>query len=194
MKILVACECSGVVRDAFLRYGHDAYSCDLKPAQRPGPHYQGDVRDVLHDDWDMLIAHPVCRYLTNSGVRWLHTEQGRWELMEEGCKFFKLFDEAKHIPLRAVENPVMHGYALNIIGRKATQYVQPWWFGDPFKKMTGLWLHGLPKLEATHTLQDYPEPPKQEVWLMGPSEDREEKRSKFYPCFADALAQQWGAL
>lgn len=192
MRLLIACECSGIVRDAFIRRGHDAISCDLKPTKRPGPHYQGDVRDILYERWDMMIAHPVCRYLTNSGVRWLHSDPTRWDAMREGAAFFKLFDDAWHIPRRAIENPVMHKYALEIIGRRATQYIQPWWFGDPFKKMTGLWLHGLEPLIATHTLSDYPETPKQAVWLMGPSEDREEKRSETYPQFAEAMAQQWG--
>ena len=193
MRVLVACECSGVVRDAFLARGHDAISCDIKPTRSPGPHYHGDVRDILSQQWDLLIAHPVCRYLTNAGVRWLHERSGRWELMKEGAEFFKLFDRAGHIPKRIVENPVMHRYGLEIVGRKATQFIQPYMFGDPFQKATGLWLTGLQKLVPEKVKSDYPEGSiKQEVWLMGPSEDREEKRSKTYPGFARAMAEQWG--
>lgn len=191
MNVLVACERSGIVRDAFRAQGCNAYSCDLFPSRVPGPHFQCDVRLVLPLKWDLLIAHPVCRYLTNSGVRWLHSDPARWALMKEGAEFFKLFDNANHIPFRAVENPIMHGYALKLIGRRADQFVQPWWFGDSFRKATGLWLHGLPLLKATHKLSDYSEPPKQECWLMGPSEDREEKRSQTYPMIANAFVTQW---
>ena len=147
----------------------------------------------MSQQWDLLIAHPVCRYLTNAGVRWLHERSGRWELMKEGAEFFKLFDRAGHIPKRIVENPVMHRYGLEIVGRKATQFIQPYMFGDPFQKATGLWLTGLQKLVPEKVKSDYPEGSiKQEVWLMGPSEDREEKRSKTYPGFARAMAEQWG--
>ena len=154
MIILIACECSGIVRDAFLALGHDAMSADLKPTQRPGPHYQGDVRDVLYDRWDALIAHPVCKYMANSGNKHLYLriegkwakENGkneeRWEKMKAGAEFFNLFDRADHIPLRCVENPIMNGHALGMVGRIATQFVQPHWFGDPFSKATGLWLTG----------------------------------------------------
>ena len=100
MRILVACEKWGRVRDALIAAGHDAMSCDLEPTEAPGPHYQGDVRDVLYEAWDGMIAHPTCRYLTNSGVRWLHTDPARWDLMCEGVEFFKLFLNAKHIPRR----------------------------------------------------------------------------------------------
>lgn len=142
--VLIACECSGIVRDAFIARGIRAISCDIKPTQSPGPHYHGDVRDILHLNFPALIAHPVCKYLANSGVQWLDGDAARWENMKNGADFFKLFDRADHIPLRAVENPVMHGHALELIGRSATQFVQPWWFGDPFKKATGLWLTELP--------------------------------------------------
>lgn len=194
MKVLIACECSGVMRDAFIAEGFDAMSCDLKPTRKPGPHYQGDVRDILGEQWGALIAHPVCKYLTNAGVRWLYTEEGRWEKMAEGAEFFKLFDKAEHIPFRAIENPVMHGHALKLIGRKATQFVQPWWFGDPYQKATGWWLHGLPKLEAIHKKSDYDVEIKQECWLMSPGPEREELRSKTYPGHAKEAARQWGAF
>jgi hypothetical protein len=193
MRVLVACECSGEFRDAFLALGHDAISCDLKPTRKPGPHYHGDVRDILYEQWDLLIAHPVCKFLTNAGVRWLHEREGRWELMEKGVEFFKLFDNAKHIPRRAIENPIMHGYALKLIGRRATQFVQPWMFGDPFSKATGWWLHRLPKLTPTHRKSDYGVEIEQECWLTPRGPDREELRSKSYPGMARVAAETWGA-
>lgn len=206
MKILVACECSGVIRDALLALGHDAMSCDLKSTRAPGPHYEGDVRDVLYDRWDALIAHPVCKYLTNAGAKHLYkringvwakehgTDEERWRLMREGAAFYKLFNDADHIPLRAIENPIMHGHAMREIGitKDDIQYVQPWMFGDPFSKATGFRLVGLPRLIPTHKKSDYPAGSiKQEVWLMAPSDDREEKRSNTYPGIAKAIAQQW---
>lgn len=192
MRILVACECSGEFRDALIALGHDAISCDLKPTRKPGPHYQGDVRDILYDHWDGLIAHPVCRRLANSGVRWLHERPEYWPEMEKGAEFFKLFLNARHIKRRAVENPVMHGHALKLVGRKADQFVQPWWFGDPFKKATGWWLDGLPKLVRTHQITDYaPGEIKAECHLMTPGPDREEKRSKSYPGHARVATLQW---
>lgn len=192
MTILVACERSGIVRDALLAAGYDAISCDLEPSRRPGPHIQGDVRDIIGKQWTGMIAHPVCKYMANSGVRWLHERPERWELMRAGCEFFKLFDDADHIPARCVENPVMHGHALQIIGRSAEQYVQPHHFGDTFQKLTGFWLHGLPKLTRTHWLDK--SIIKQEVWEMAPGPDREEKRSQTYPAIADAFAAQWGLI
>lgn len=192
LNILVACERSGVFRDALIALGHNAVSCDLYPSRRPGPHHTGDVRNILYRSWDALIAHPVCRYMANSGVRWLHERPERWAEMEKGVEFFLLFENARHIPKRAVENPVLHGHALNLIGRKADQYVQPHWFGDPFKKATGWWLTGLPKLKRTHNLSDYaPSTIKAEVHLMAPGQDREEKRSQTYPHHAAAAALQW---
>jgi hypothetical protein len=190
----VACECSGVVRDAFLKRGHDAMSCDLKASETNGPHYQGDVRDVLYESWDLLIAHPICKRLANSGVRWLHERPEYMDAVAPAAEFFMLFDRATHIPMRAVENPVMHKYGRAIVGRKADQYVQPHYFGSPFQKATGLWLHGLPKLRRTHWPKDYPPGTvfKQAVWLMGPSPTREADRSRTDPAVARAMAEQWG--
>ena len=202
MKILIACECSGMIRDAFLALGHDAMSCDLKPTQRPGPHHQGDVRDILYQQWDMLIAHPVCKFMANSGNKHLYLriegkwakENGkneeRWEKMKAGAEFFNLFDRADHIPLRCVENPIMNGHALGMVGRIATQFVQPHWFGDPFSKATGLWLTGFKPLVRTHWID--PATIQQAVWKMPPSDDREEKRSETYPGIAFEMARQWG--
>lgn len=207
---LVACERSGIVRDALIAMGIKAISCDVHSTQQPGPHWQGDVREILRlKHWKLLIAHPTCRYLTNAGTKHLYRriegkwsvnngrDEDRWKKMREGAEFFRLFDRAEHIPCRAVENPIMHGHAVQLIGRKASQYVQPWWFGDPFKKATGLWLTGLPSLPREFELEWYKEhgiEVKQEVWLMGPSEDREEKRSRTYPQIARAFAQYWGKM
>ncbi|CAB4171560.1 hypothetical protein UFOVP1349_29 [uncultured Caudovirales phage] len=207
MRILVACECSGEIRDALLALGHDAISCDTKPTRKPGPHYCGDVRDILYDQWDGLVAHPVCKYLTNAGSKHLYRridgvwskdngpDPERWQNMREGAEFYKLFDRADHIPRRIIENPIMHGHAMKEIGltRKNIQYVQPWQFGDPFSKATGLRIIGLPRLVPKFKKSDYaPGTIKQEVWLMGPSDDREEKRSKTYPGIAKAVAELFG--
>lgn len=201
---LVACERSGIIRDELIRIGVRAVSCDLFPTQRPGPHYLGDVREILSlRCWKLLIAHPVCRYLANSGAKHLYRRvdgvwskahgrnRGRWSKMKEGAEFFLLFERAYHIPMRAVENPIMHGHAIAIIGRKPDQYIQPWMFGDPFSKATGLHLTGLPKLVAENRR---PVVVHQKVWSFGPSEDREEKRSRTEPGFARAVAEQWGNL
>ena len=139
MRLLVAGEYSGKVRDAFRAQGHDAMSCDLLPTDSPGPHYEGDVFDIIHDGWDMMVAHPPCTYLANSGVRWLHTDPTRWAKLDEGAAFFKALWEAD-IPKIAIENPIMHKYAKERIGcGKQTQTVQPWMFGHTEKKATCLW-------------------------------------------------------
>lgn len=204
--ILVACEESGVMRDALIAAGLRAISCDLKPTRRPGPHYHGDVRDILGArHWRGLIAHPVCKFLANSGAKHLYRringvwakEHGRdpdrWAKMEEGARFFNLFRDATHIPRRAVENSIPHGHAVKLIGRTADQYTQPWWFGDPFTKAAGWWLYGLPKLKREFKKSDYAKiEPK--CWKMAPSEDREQKRSETEPGIAHAVARQWGPL
>jgi hypothetical protein len=197
MRVLVACERSGRIRDALIARGHNAWSCDLMPSRSPGPHLQCDVREVLYERWDMLIAHPVCRYLTNTASLHLyigkHKENGpepeRWRLMREAAEFFLLFDRATHIPKRAIENPIMHCHAIEIIGRRATQYVQPWMFGDPFQKATGFWLTGLPKLIPERRKDSYDVEIKQECWRMAPGPDREELRSNTYPGIARAIAE-----
>ena len=119
LKVLVACEYSGTVRDAFIAQGHDAMSCDLLPSDAPGPHHQGDVREILNDGWDLMIAHPECTYLTNSGVRWLRKDVSRWLKLFDGAEFFKELLHAP-IPLKAIENPIPHKYALRLIGEKYT--------------------------------------------------------------------------
>lgn len=196
MRVLVACEYSGTVRDAFTARGHEAMSCDLLPTETPGPHYQGDVMDVLDDGWDLMVAHPPCTYLSNSGAHWLHRQEGRWPLMEDGAHFFR---SLLHAPIAkvAVENPVMHKYAVSIIGERQTQCIQPYQFGHPESKRTCLWLRGLWPLQPTEVL----EKPASGHWdnqtpsgqnRLGPSPDRWKVRSATYQGIADAMADQWG--
>jgi hypothetical protein len=195
MKILVACEFSGTVRDAFIRAGHDAMSCDLLPTEAPGPHHQGDVFDVIDDGWDLMVAHPPCTFLTNSGVRWLHTEPDRWQDLIDGAVFFRRLLEAP-IPRVAVENPIMHKYAAAIIGRRQTQIVQPWMFGHTEQKATGLWLRGLPPLIATEDVKAVmlalPYGERAKVHHASPGPDRWKLRSVTYAGIAAAMATQWG--
>lgn len=154
MRVLVACEYSGRVRDAFIEQGHDAMSCDLLPTDSPGPHYQGDVRDILPEQWDLVIAHPPCTYLCSSGLHWntrgrLVDGRPRAELTEEAVAFARMFidgPETAHIPRRAVENPIG---CLSTRVRKPDQIIQPWQFGHDASKSTCLWLHGLPVLRPT---------------------------------------------
>lgn len=196
MKVLVACEYSGRVREAFRKLGHDAWSCDLLPSDDGSPyHIQGDVLDVLNQGWDMMIAHPPCTYLSNSGVRYLHSRPGRWDLMCEGARFFKKLLDAP-IPLKAVENPIMHKYAVEIIGRRQDQMVQPWMFGEDASKATCLWLVGLPKLTPTKVIKKkrYANQTPSGSNKLGPSPDRWKLRSTTFQGIADAMAKQWGLL
>lgn len=214
MKILIACEYSGTVRDAFIRAGHDAISCDLLESDAPGPHYQGDVRDILAEPWDAVIAFPDCTYLCGSGWHWVARgrieEDGRprMEHVKEALEFARMFidgPETAHIPKRAVENPIGR---LSTLIRKPDQIIQPWQFGDNASKATCLWLSGLPLLT--------PLPESQQVkprivnyqgkivsrWanqtdsgqnVLPPSEDRWKIRSRTYKGIAEAMASQWGA-
>jgi hypothetical protein len=193
MKVLVACEYSGRVRDAFAARGHDAWSCDLLPSEAPGQHLQCDVLTVLDRGWDLMIAHPPCTYLCNSGVRWLYGGRGtvrdpvRWSAMEEGARFFHRLLHSG-IPQLGVENPIMHRYATEIVGRRPDQIVQPWQFGEPESKGTGFWLVNLPKLVPTHVVEER----RQRVHLESPGPDRWKRRSLTYPGIAEAMAVQWG--
>jgi len=198
MRVLVACEYSGTVRDAFINAGHDAVSCDLLPTDKIGPHYQGDVFDIINDGWDLMIAHPPCTYLTNSGVTWLHKDPSRWEKLDEGAAFFKALLDAK-IPMIAVENPIMHKYAKERIGGvKQAQVIQPWMFGHLEQKATCLWLKGLPKLVETKNVKEkmlqLPKNQRERLHYLPPSKDRWKIRSKTYQGIANAMASQWGAL
>ena len=194
MRVLVACEFSGVVRDAFSRRGHYAMSCDLLPTDSPGNHYQGDVMDIIGDGGDLMIAHPPCTYLSNSGVRWLFSQPERWGLMEKAAEFFVKLLTAD-IPMIAIENPVMHGHAVKLIGCKQSQSIQPYQFGHPESKRTCLWLKNLPLLQPTNVL------PGRKRWEnqtpsgrnnLPPSESRWKQRSKTYVGIAEAMAEQWG--
>lgn len=188
MKVLIACEFSGIVRSAFRRRGHDAWSCDLLPAEDGSPyHIQDDVRYHLDRGWDIIIAHPPCTRLTNSGVRWLD-ERNLWKEMEEGAEFFNLFKKADCKKI-AIENPIPHKYARDIIG-EYLQIVQPWMFGDNESKAICLWLYGLPKLKPQVTIK--PANMIQRVWKMPPGPDRAKERSRFFCGVANAMAEQWG--
>ena len=195
LKVLVACEYSGRVRDAFIARGHKAMSCDLLPTDAAGPHYQGNVTDVLYDGWDLLIAHPPCTYLTNSGVVWLHKDPARWALLDEGAAFFKLLLDAP-IARKCIENPIQHKYAKERIGRKQSQVIQPWMFGHTEQKATCLWLEGLPLLQPTNNVKNemmqLPKRERERLHYLPPSADRWKLRSTTYQGIADAMAAQWG--
>jgi hypothetical protein len=159
MRVLIACEFSGVVRRAFRQLEHDAWSCDLLPAEDGDRnHIQDDVRMVILKNWDQAICHPPCTRLANSGVRWLkvppagRTLDEMWQELEDACQFYRVFQFANHIPRRAIENPVMHRYARARIGNVKRSVVQPWWFGEPEFKDTGFELYGLPPLVPTNML------------------------------------------
>lgn len=197
-KVLVACEYSGRVRDAFAALGHDAMSCDLLPTDREGKHYQGDVRDLLAMPWDLMIAHPPCTYLTNAGVCHLKTDPDRWAQLDEGAAFFKMLLNAP-VARKAVENPIMHKYAIYRIGGvKQTQVIQPWMFGHKEQKATCLWLVGLPPLMPTNNVKDemmeLPKRERERLHYLSPSPDRWKLRSTTYQGIADAMAAQWGPL
>ena len=195
MKVLVSCEYSGTVRDAFIARGHNAMSCDLLPTDAPGPHYQGDVFDIIDDGWDLLIAHPPCTYLANSGVSWLHKDESRWAMMRDAAEFFKQLLDAP-IHKKALENPIMHGYAKKIIGRQQTQTIQPWMFGHKEQKATCLWLVNLPVLRPTKNVKQemmqLPVNERQRLHCLPPGPNRWKERSKTYQGIADAIADQWG--
>jgi hypothetical protein len=191
VRVLVACEYSGTVRDAFLALGHDALSCDLLPTDAPGPHYQGDVRDVLGESWDLMIAHPPCTHLAVSGAKWFDKKKSQ---QEEALNFVRLLLGAP-IPRIALENPV------SIISsriRKPDQIIQPWQHGHEATKTTCLWLKGLPHLQpsnivgkgARHVTKSGKSLP--EWYNLPPSEDRWKLRSATFPGIARAMAEQWG--
>ncbi len=180
MKILIACEFSGIVREAFKAKGHDATSCDLLPSEIPGKHYQGDIRDILYDQWDMMIAHPPCTDLAVSGARWFKNKSKE---QAEALAFIQLLLDAP-INKIALENPI------SIISskiRKPDQIIQPWQFGHGETKATCLWLKNLPKLIPT----DIVEGREARVHKLPPGEDRWKERSRTYQGIAKAMAEQW---
>lgn len=198
MKVLVGCEFSGIVRDAFLEKGHDAWSCDLEPSETPSNrHIRDDIRNVIKmDDWDFLmVAHPPCTRLCNSGVRWLKnpppnkTKREMWEELREAAQ---LFSDLLHAPIEriCIENPVMHKYAKQEIDgyRDFTQSIQPWQFGHGEVKRTCLWLKNLSPLQPTNIVEGR----EARIHKMPPSADRGRERSRFYKGIAEAMADQWG--
>jgi hypothetical protein len=186
MKVLVACEFSGVVRNAFLARGHDAVSCDLLPSEKPGPHYQDDVLAFLGDGWDLMIAHPPCTYLCNSGVRWLKGDFLRQEKMWYARDLFMDLWNSE-IEAICIENPIPHKHACL---PKYTQIIQPWQFGHGEVKATCLWLKSLPKLKPSCVVEGR----EARVHRMPPSASRGRERSRTYPGIAAAMADQWGAV
>lgn len=192
MKVLIGCEESATVREAFAKLGHDAWSCDLLPSRVPGKHIQADILTVLNDGWDLAIFHTPCTYLSNSGARWLYNKDRsknaeRWELMERDALLFRATMQA-NIPMIANENPIMHKYAIEIIGRRQDQVIQPWQFGHGETKATCLWLKNLPQLRPTNIVDGR----EQRIHHMPPSPNRQRDRSVTYQGIADAMANQWG--
>lgn len=204
-RVLIACEFSGRVRDAFIAKGHDAWSCDILPTDVPGPHIQGDVLEVLDQGWDLMIAHPPCTHLCVSGARWWKEKQADGR-QAAAIKFFKVFMNAP-IELIAAENPVG---VLSSAYRKPDQYIQPFWFGDSVQKKTGLWLKNLPQLRPTNIVDRgmiYVDPRGNShggehtiraknayspLMLLPRSEERWKIRSRTFQGIADAMAEQWG--
>jgi hypothetical protein len=192
MRVLVACEYSGRVRDAFIAKGHDAMSCDLLPTDSPGPHYQGDVFDIINDGWDLMIAHPPCTYLSNAGARWLYPgKQLNTDRFNKGMEakgfFMALFNA--NIEKIAVENPVpssvfeLPGY---------TQSIQPYEFGHPFKKKTCLWLKNLPVLVPTNIVSERQSTKVVGNWFNKGGKERQKERARTFQGIANAMAEQWG--
>lgn len=184
MRVLVACEFSGVVRDAFIARGHDALSCDLLPTEAPGPHYQGDVRDVLDYPWDVMIAHPPCTDLSVSGAR--HFAAKRMDGRQQASASFFMMLAKADIPCIAIENPVC---IMSSLWRRPDQVLHPWQHGHGETKATCLWLKGLPPLAPTNIVPGR----EARVHRMPPGPDRWKKRSATYPGIAAAMADQWSA-
>jgi len=196
MKVLIACEYSGVVRDAFTRAGHYAMSCDLLPSDSPGPHYQGDVRDVIGQGWDLMVAHPPCTYLSVSGMHWTKRGLRDPQLTEDALAFVRLLMDAP-VPRIAIENPIS---VISSRIRKPDQIIHPYQFGHDASKATCLWLKGLPPLQPTQTIE-----PRivngRRRWgnqtdsgqnRLSPSPDRWKLRSATFAGIAQAMADQWG--
>jgi hypothetical protein len=192
MRVLIACEYSGTVRDAYIKQGHDAMSCDLLPTDSEGPHYQGNVFDVINDGWDLMIAHPPCTYLSVSGMHWTSRGLRDPQLTEDALEFVRQLMDAP-INKIAIENPVS---VISSRIRKPDQIVQPWWFGDDASKKTCLWLKNLPNLTPTNMLQGDSKTRRANQTETGqnklpPSKDRWKIRSKTYPGIAHAMSTQW---
>jgi hypothetical protein len=205
MKVLIACEFSGIIRECFKAKGHIAMSCDFRETEIKGWHYQGDVKDVLDLGWDLMIAHPDCTYITNSGVCHLWDKStindtpvaniDRWNKLSDATDFFKLLMNC-NIPKICIENPIPHKYAIEQIGSTYTQLIQPYMFGHPEQKATCLWLKNLPKLQETNNVKEYmltlPKKDRQRIHYMSPGKDRAKERARSFIGIGEAMADQWG--
>lgn len=181
MKVLIACEFSGILREAFRRRGHDSWSCDLIDTEIAGKHIKSDVLEILHDNWDLMVAHPPCKYLAVSGARWFRYRQME---QKEALRFVR---ELMNAPIEkiCIENPIS---VISTRVRKPDQIIQPWMFGHGETKATCLWLKNLPKLKPTHIVQGR----RQRVWREPPHTDRWKNRSRTYLGISEAMADQWG--
>ena len=181
MKLLIACEFSGIVRDAFIAKGHDAISCDLLPTEKPGPHFQGDVFDIINNGFDMMICHPPCTHLAVSGARWF---KDKIKEQEKALEFVRLLINAP-IKMICLENPIS---IISTRIRKPDQIIQPWMFGHGETKATCLWLKNLPILQPTNIIEGR----EQRIWKLTPGPNRWKDRSRTMEGIASAMAEQWG--
>ena len=187
MRVLVGCEFSGVIRDAFIARGHDAMSCDLMTTENHGPHYQGDIFDVIDYPWDLAIFHPECTHISVSGARHFIEKRMDGRQQKAVAFFMRIVRSSEHIPMTAIENPVC---IMSSLWRKPDQIIQPWMFGHGETKATCLWLKNLPHLVATGLVEGRDN----RIHRMPPSDDRSKERSRTYQGIADAMASQWGSL
>ncbi len=192
MRVLIACEYSGTVRDAFIANGHDAMSCDLMPTDKVGPHYQGDVFDIINDGWDLMIAHPPCTYLSNAGARWLYAGKTlNHERLKQGLEAKKFFMALMNADIKqiAIENPVPSSvFELP----RYDQIIEPYHFGHPFKKKTCLWLKNLPLLKHTDIMSIRESTKIPGNWFNKGGKERQKERARTFQGIADAMANQWG--
>jgi len=194
MRVLIACEYSGRVRDAFAKLGHDAWSCDLLPTETPGNHHQGSVLDIIGGGWDLMIAHPPCTYLSNAGARYLYPKsilnQERFKKGLEAKEFFMALYNA-NIPKIVIENPIPSKvYGLP----QYTQTIQPFQYGHPFQKRTCLWIKGLPNLIPTNIVEERQSTKIPGNWFNKGGKDRQKERARTFKGIADAMADQWGNI
>jgi len=195
MNVLIACEFSGIVRDAFIKKGHNAFSCDLLPTEKKSKyHIQDNILNHLNKEWDLMIGHPPCTFLTNSGVCWFSKDNSRWQKLKEGGNFFKELKNA-NIEKICLENPIPHKYGKKYMGNY-TQIIQPYQFGHLERKATCLWLKNLPKLKPVNNVYEemkkLPKNISQRLHYLPPSKDRWKLRSRTFQGIADAMADQWG--
>ena len=204
-KVLVACEESQAITIELRKRGIEAYSCDLQPCSGGHPewHIQGDaIVEAYSGKYIAMIAHPTCTFITNSGVCWLYNKDGsrneeRWQNLNDACAFFKKLLDAP-MKMKAIENPIPHKYALELIGKKYDQLIQPYMFGEPESKATCLWLEGLPKLNETnnvkHIWKELPKNQAQRLHYLPPGPERAKLRSKTFKGIAEAVAEQWAGF